>query len=73
MGAKFKFKTHTSYVFYFIFCAVFCTFGLKIKKKYKYDLKILFEKNQIRYQKTHKFMLILNSLKKFWKNALKKL
>jgi hypothetical protein len=46
MDAKFKFKTHTYHVFYFIFGAVFCAFGLKALKKYKHDLKNL--KNKIK-------------------------
>ncbi len=64
---------HIYKIRFLIFWAVFCAAGLKFWKKCYYDLKIIFfEKNQERYQKTQKFTLISNPLKKFQKNEHEK-
>ena len=64
---------HIYEICFLIFWAVFCAFGFKVWKKYKYDLKnFFFFFNQKRCQKTQNFTLILNPLKKLLKKAPKK-
>ncbi len=71
MGAKFKFKTHLPYMF-FDFWAVFCAFGCKVWKKYKYDLQNFFLQKKIKkISKNAEFHADFKSVEKVQKNSEK--
>ncbi len=77
MGAKLKSKTHLLNAFFYFLSRFLCFWLQSFQKVLIWPKKIIFYKNQKRYQKTQNFTLISNPLKKFstdsksaWNSAL---
>jgi hypothetical protein len=63
---------HIYLIRFLIFGSIFCAFGFQVWKSTNMTKNIMWT-NKKRYQKAQNFMLISNPLKKFFKNAFKKI